>query len=307
MKLNTYLLRLYPRLWRERYEEEMLALLEQHPLSFRDSLDLCLGALDASLHPPLGTTGLSRSDRTVQLVATLRRAVLTIFCAWVCFLLAGWGFEKMTEDAQVQAVAHAHSVVGISFILFVLGGGIAVLAMVVGGLPIVLTVIRSALARRQGGPLILLTVPMLAGVVFWLTTWLLGANDQPGIQQLWPLLHHKGLFWVTLLTAAIASPAAVCFAVVRSEISEQVLRFAVFPSVLAALAMGLSLASTILWGIGLQASAPHLFTGDAGLLRSSTTGTWLGIVSVMALATLLTGFFLLRACSVRSALRNAAV
>ncbi|HEY8167602.1 MAG TPA: hypothetical protein VIF84_02700 [Candidatus Limnocylindrales bacterium] len=47
----SHLLRLYPRAWRERYGDEMLALLETQPASPLDQLDLIRGALDARLHP----------------------------------------------------------------------------------------------------------------------------------------------------------------------------------------------------------------------------------------------------------------
>jgi hypothetical protein len=47
----TRLVRLYPRLWRDRYEAEILDLLEQRPPSVRDAIDLVRGALDAHLHP----------------------------------------------------------------------------------------------------------------------------------------------------------------------------------------------------------------------------------------------------------------
>ena len=43
---------LYPRAWRERYGDEMEALLEAAPLRRRDRVDLVRGALDAWLHPP---------------------------------------------------------------------------------------------------------------------------------------------------------------------------------------------------------------------------------------------------------------
>lgn len=45
------LLRLYPRAWRERHGDEMLALLEDRPPSLADRIDLVRGALDARLHP----------------------------------------------------------------------------------------------------------------------------------------------------------------------------------------------------------------------------------------------------------------
>ncbi len=44
------LIRLYPRSWRERYEEELTVLLEDRPPGPSDVLDLLLGALDAHLH-----------------------------------------------------------------------------------------------------------------------------------------------------------------------------------------------------------------------------------------------------------------
>ena len=45
------LVHLYPRTWRDRYEAELLDLLEQRPMSLRDAIDLVRGALDAHLHP----------------------------------------------------------------------------------------------------------------------------------------------------------------------------------------------------------------------------------------------------------------
>ena len=45
------LLRLYPQAWRERYGDELLALLQDRPASLTDHLDLIRGALDARLHP----------------------------------------------------------------------------------------------------------------------------------------------------------------------------------------------------------------------------------------------------------------
>jgi len=46
------LLRLYPAAWRERYEPEMLAMLEQLHLGARGRFDLARGAVDAHLHAP---------------------------------------------------------------------------------------------------------------------------------------------------------------------------------------------------------------------------------------------------------------
>lgn len=47
----TRLVRLYPQAWRDRYEDEFLALLEERPPKPGDRLDIVRGALDARLHP----------------------------------------------------------------------------------------------------------------------------------------------------------------------------------------------------------------------------------------------------------------
>lgn len=47
----TMLLSLYPRAWRERYEDEFIALLEAKPPDARDRVDIIRGAIDARLNP----------------------------------------------------------------------------------------------------------------------------------------------------------------------------------------------------------------------------------------------------------------
>jgi hypothetical protein len=71
--------------------------------------------------------------------------------------------------------------------------------------------------------------------------------------------------------------------------------------------MALMMVSTLIWGLGLRDGAPRLFTGNNGLIGSSTTGTWLGIVIAMVLATTLSVISLVRGLSARSILRHAAV
>ena len=47
----TTLLSLYPRAWRERYEDEFIAILEARPPGPHDRIDIIRGAVDARLHP----------------------------------------------------------------------------------------------------------------------------------------------------------------------------------------------------------------------------------------------------------------
>ncbi len=48
-RLASWLVGLYPYAWRERYGNELAALLADCPPSWRDCLDIALGALDAHL------------------------------------------------------------------------------------------------------------------------------------------------------------------------------------------------------------------------------------------------------------------
>jgi hypothetical protein len=64
-----WLLRLYPRAWRRRYEEEVASLLEERhsPL---DWLDVVLGALDARLRPQVPNVAEERITRMPQVIAS---------------------------------------------------------------------------------------------------------------------------------------------------------------------------------------------------------------------------------------------
>jgi len=62
--MNT-LMRLYPRAWRERYGDELVALLEEHPATLADLVDLMRGAFDARLHPQV--PGASAPDKEMPM------------------------------------------------------------------------------------------------------------------------------------------------------------------------------------------------------------------------------------------------
>jgi hypothetical protein len=61
------LLRLYPQRWRQRYEEEIGALVDEEPLSVGLVVDLLSGAFDAHLHPELGAPSLAGSTGSGQI------------------------------------------------------------------------------------------------------------------------------------------------------------------------------------------------------------------------------------------------
>ncbi|MBV9228495.1 MAG: toll/interleukin-1 receptor domain-containing protein, partial [Chloroflexi bacterium] len=67
---GIWVLNFYPRGWRQRYEEEMITLLEQHTVTPATTFDLLLGALDAHLDPSYRTA--DEQDQSVAVDAVLQ-------------------------------------------------------------------------------------------------------------------------------------------------------------------------------------------------------------------------------------------
>ena len=68
------LLRLYPRAWRDRYGDELAALLDEQPATLLDRLDLIRGALDARMHPQVPGTDAAPEREIPMDRKLLRRA-----------------------------------------------------------------------------------------------------------------------------------------------------------------------------------------------------------------------------------------
>jgi hypothetical protein len=289
-----------------RQERGVIPWLELRPCSFLESVDLLFGALDAHLHPHLGTTGLSLYERMKQMLFLLRRLLLTIFCASLGFILAGVGFQKMNEYDDFTKAVQTVSLVGLSFHLVGIGALVIFLAVLGGGLPIASAIIQSALTHKRYGSMFLLAVPFLAFAVFLGTTLLLEAILSRGnhLSPGWHLFLERGVFLGVLIAAVIASTGAMRFAVARSEISEELFRFALLLSIPATLSMAVMLVAMLVWGLSLHSSVPQLFNSNEGMFGSSTAGNWLGDIIAMAMMTVIAVISLVRGLSARSTLRS---
>jgi hypothetical protein len=83
-------IRLYPREWRERYEEELLDVLGLRPLTARTRVDLVRGALDAHVHPltpPGPPTAAALFAGLAWIVAGLASSLQPLMPDWPGFLL----------------------------------------------------------------------------------------------------------------------------------------------------------------------------------------------------------------------------
>ena len=83
----TALVRLYPRAWRDRYEAEFLALLDDRPPRLLDRLDILLGAVDAHLEPEVDDPSRAADDRRRRSARDLAPAILA-FAGGVLWIAA---------------------------------------------------------------------------------------------------------------------------------------------------------------------------------------------------------------------------
>lgn len=247
------------------------------------------------------------------MVNSIRKSVLTIFCAYAGFVVAGMAFYAMVDDSPFVPLMHTHGALRVSWTIVVAGSVVALLAVSIGGLPIALAVLREAFGTRRRDLMWLLSVPLIAVAV--LAAWVLfiGALANGWIPSPFgrvviasgtsapPLPRGSmivgALNLALVVVAVIVSAAALCIVVTRSTLGEQrwnaggitlviaLEPFALRAAVVATLAMGLMLAATTVWGLLAWIDAPQAFRDAEGVAHARASSSWLAIVTLMALAT----------------------
>ena len=270
------LLRLYPEAWRERYGDEVAALLADRPLSLRTGLDLARGAWDA--HSNLGDL----IGRWSAMTSRLRSTALTTFTAWVAFCVAAGVLSKVTEDPAFTRAAHSHHNLGVSYGLVQGAFALAALAVLVGGLPLAWVALRQAWAYRDWltGPLLLVPIVAAASVV----AYVLVATRAPGPTP--PAVHSAANIAVFTGLAAlsgfgtVATVAAIRVAAHRAELPLRLLRLAGWAAVAAAAAISAGFAALAGYGWALRADEPMLFRSANGILATPLPASALVILVV---------------------------
>jgi hypothetical protein len=221
----------------------------------------------------------------------LLRAEITVFAAYIAFVVAGMAFAKMVEYDDFSDVTHGNAVITIAFDTLVAGAYIALLAVVIGGIPLVFAAARFAIATRRWRILAQLAAPLLAFAALigygTLATQVIAPAFHTGEGvTLGNVVLFLGLGLVLVLGAAL-SVYGVTQAVRESEMSPRLLAFARIPALVTTLAMAVVTGALIVWGIALRAAAPDLFGAGEGILATNVALNWLGVTVVMALATII--------------------
>lgn len=242
-RVALWLLRLYPRAWRDRYCDEVTSVLAEHHVTYWTALDLVLGAIDAHLHGDL----LPR--RLTSMAHRIRSSEIAIFCAFVLFAVAWLPLRLVRDPLPIWETAVAkHPALFTALGVLDLASLIAALAVLVGGLPLLVSALKQAVVARRWRLLALFGIPLLAAAALGAVgladiPW--SSVSQSGeVRMLQPVAVQLALI-LLLLVAVGGSAAAIATAVGRSEVSDRALRFALLPAGVATTALALGLLAAV--------------------------------------------------------------
>jgi len=246
------------------------------------------------------------------MLPTIRRSMIAAFWAFVLFSIAIIALGRITDPAApFTAVGHAHQEVGIAYSIVVYSWEIALLAIVLGGLPILFVAMKRAIPGglmsvlklfvikpkqlfRLLGAALLITICFLAFLLA--TEYIFGLSSctaSNGCIAGQPLLVIVGSFaaivvGITLFVFVIlAITASLSGAVWRSEFGAGMLHFALVPIAMLVLVMSAATFATTFWLIRLWIVAPQFAASGSGL--GDGQSAWvIAIIVAMALSTLVT-------------------
>jgi hypothetical protein len=242
---------------------------------------------------------------------TVHRSMITTFCAFVLFGIGYVAIGRVADPVEpFNAVARLHPVIGIAFKIFTYGGVLAFLVIVLGGLPVLFTAMKHAMPGGLRGilrlffirpkpALKLLGAALLIAVCslgFLLATEYIFSPPQPCTPGI--CVASQPLIVIILGFAAIlgvvtlfvfvilAITTSLSQAVLRSEFSETMLRFALLPVAITTLIMACATLAAAFWVASLWIAAPQFAASGSGLGNGQTAWV-IAIVLSMAFATTL--------------------
>jgi len=259
---RTWLLAFYPREWRERYGQELLALIEAEAESGRVGLRTTLDVGRAGLSQRLHSSGLLGNEPAPE--ARVRAGLLLVLCAWCAFVVAGIGLQKSSEQWQALTPLPDRALPQAAFDTVLLAAAIGSAAVFTG----VLLVARPLLALILSGgwqqirrPLARaasttgLTVAVLVAVAVWAHH--LSSAQRNGGDVLYGAA-FLGLAVCGLCTIVAWAAAAVTIAR-RLTLPPRTLRLETWLAALVALAMVAMTAATSVWWAAVAAASSGFF------------------------------------------------
>ena len=252
--------------------------------------------------------------RGYPMLPTIRRSLIATFWAFILFLFAFTALMRTADPvAPFDAVGHLHPEVATTYALFAHSGIVALLALLLGGLPILFTAMKRDFASGPLGVLKLFLIKPKQALLLLGGAWLIAVGFLsyllgtaylfafpvtlcPATQQ---CLGQQSLGMKALNLAALIGgmtllvfvvlvlTASLSLAVLRSEFSRGMLRFALVPIGTLTLIMAISTVATAIWTFRLWVDAPQFAAGGSGLGDGQTAWV-IAIIIAMAISTVIT-------------------
>jgi hypothetical protein len=238
----------------------MEVVLKDSPITLWTLIDLLLGALDARLHLDL------LPGRIIGMTYRIRSSEIVIFCAFVIYGVA-WFAVRFVRDPIFlwESVVQVHPEIRMAYIAMDGAGVIALLAIIVGGVPILYVVLRNAFREQRWNILGLLALPILAIAVLIVygalasMAWAQRVTNGTPDASLTPLALVLQLGLLVLVVATIGvSVAATALAVSRSHFSTRLLRFSLILATMVTFGIVVGLLATIILIVLILMEAPEL-------------------------------------------------
>jgi hypothetical protein len=291
------LLRWYPPRWRERYGEELMALMEDDLGGQRPTRKFKLSVMWGGLRERGHQIGLVGEQAAPE---QARAGSLLILCAWSAFVLAGASFSKTAEHfaravpiasrALPQGAFNAVAGLGVVGVVLVAFGAIVALPAFVrflraGGW----SVIRGHVLRAAA-----LTVVTVTAVIP-LSAWAHGLNEPQ--RNGGDAMYSAGfVLWALLVAGALAGwTAAGVAAARRIELGIRVIRIeAVLAVAVACILVAITAATAVWWG-AMAKDAPWFLGNTQHGTTSSPYSLQLSLtMALMLAAALFAGYGVLR-------------
>jgi len=286
------LVRLYPKAWRERYEAEFLAMLEQLPVTLHDILNILLGIADAHLHGDLTIGNLSAMERMRYMLKKFQRTCSGGLAAFLFFLLPCALFNAMLDDSPIPPVMRSTQAFGLSYDVFVIGCLLAGLAVLIGGLAILYGVFQWAASQKRRDILLLLFAPAALLILFVAAVFILNWTFENAVSG-WlrgSINQCMGALFLFLSGACVysalqkAKAASLKIRLFGRQIEPY--RLGAFFAIPAACCMAIATVAAVVWGFLANAYMPDIMqNGNLGLFQSGTMFMYGCIVLVMLAST----------------------
>jgi hypothetical protein len=285
------LLRWYPPVWRERYGEELMAMMEDDLGDRRPSARFRLTMAGAGLRERGRGAGLF-GDALAPAVG-VRGGSLLVLCAWTVFVLAGFGFSKLSEHFAGTvppafralpwgAFETVRTAAVTGAILVVIGALVVIPAFVRfvhhGGWPVLRGhVLRAVVASTA-------TLGATAGMVAW-ANFLTSTQRNGGS---WPY-GLAFLTWAALGAATLVLWTVVAVAAaLRLVLTRQVLRIESLLAAAVTVAMAITTVATAVWWGAVALHAPWFLQGTSAGISGSPFEPRLATTMVLMLASVVT-------------------